>query len=107
TLLQKLLDEPTRRDMTESAAALESTKAELAKLPAEQLVYAAASTFAPQGSFTPPPGGKPRPIHVLLRGSVKSPGKLISPGAVGCVQALPARFSLEDIGDEGARRAAL
>ena len=106
-LLETLLDEPTRREIAETATALEQTKTDLALLPPEQLVYAAASTFAPQGSFTPPPGGMPRPINVLVRGSVKSPGKLVSPGAVGCVSALPARFSLENADDEASRRAGL
>ncbi|HUG92635.1 MAG TPA: DUF1553 domain-containing protein [Planctomycetaceae bacterium] len=86
---------------------LAAFKAELSALPPQQLVYAAAPEFTPQGAFTPPPRGKPRPIHVLQRGSVTSPGELAGPGTVSCVSGLPARFALSDPDDEATRRTAL
>lgn len=77
----------------------------LATLPAPELVYAAASDFAPEGSFTPPPG--PRPVHNLRRGEVKLPGELMAPGALSCFPALSAALDVPEPADEGARRAAL
>jgi hypothetical protein len=44
-----------------------------------QLVYAAASDFAPEGSFKPPEGM--RPVHFLPRGDVTKPGELMKAGA--------------------------
>ncbi len=79
--------------------------AELAALPPRSLVFAAASDFAPDASHVPP--GKPRPVHVLRRGDIHQPGAAATPGTIGCVAGLPARFELPDGGDESARRAAL
>ena len=72
---------------------------ELARLPKPELVYAAASYFPRNGTFRPPL--EPRPIFVLNRGDVNSPMEPASPGAIG------SKFQLADLGDEGARRAAL
>ncbi|MBI4602477.1 MAG: DUF1553 domain-containing protein [Planctomycetes bacterium] len=77
----------------------------LADLPPPRLVYAAASDFAPDGGHVPPKG--PRPVHVLRRGDIHSPGKPAGPGALACVTDLPARFELERPDDEASRRAAL
>ncbi len=88
-------------------ATIGEVTAQLAKLPPEQTVYAAAPNFKPQGSFTPAPGGKPRMIHLLNRGSVKAPGDPAVPGAVACVKQLTSPFDLANPEDEGARRAAL
>jgi hypothetical protein len=70
------------------------------------LVYAAATQFVPIGTFTAT-NGKPRPIHVLRRGSEKSPKKLVGPGTVSCVPGLESRFKLASNHAEGERRAAL
>jgi mono/diheme cytochrome c family protein len=69
------------------------------------LVYAAATHFASAGSFTPT-NGKPRPIHLLKRGSEKNPLREVGPGTVACVAGLPSRFPLAGK-PEGERRAAL
>ncbi len=69
------------------------------------LVYAAATQFAPAGTFTPT-NGKPRPIHLLKRGSEKNPVREVGPGTVACVAGLPSRFPLAGK-PEGERRAAL
>ncbi|MGE3316057.1 MAG: DUF1553 domain-containing protein [Planctomycetaceae bacterium] len=86
---------------------LDDIRKQLAALPPVQTVYAAAANFSPNGSFTPAPNGKPRPIHILNRGSVTSPGDLAMPGAVQCVKALPSNFELSNPDNEGSRRAAL
>ncbi|HZY90063.1 MAG TPA: DUF1549 and DUF1553 domain-containing protein, partial [Gemmataceae bacterium] len=78
---------------------------ELAALPLQRLVYAAAPDFQALGNFKPARGC--RPVHVLRRGDVKSPLDAAAPGALSCVSGLPARFPLAKANDEGARRAAL
>src|SRR6202023_217818 len=50
---------------------------------------------------------EPRPITVLQRGSVESPGKPVGAGALSCVASLESRFTVEDNQPEGVRRAAL
>ncbi len=80
-------------------------KVELAALPPQALVFAAASDFLPDNSHVPP--GKPRPVHLLKRGDIHQPGKAAVPGTVSCVDGLPARFSIAPDDDESARRAAL
>ena len=52
-------------------------------------------------------GGVPRPIHLLARGNVSSPGREVGPGALTALPMLPARFELPAGAPEGARRQAL
>lgn len=99
--------DPTAAALKQTQEKLAVLRDKLAALPPVQTVYAAAANFSPQGSFTPPPDGKPRPIHVLHRGSVTSPGELALPAAVACVTGLPSSFELSNPDDEGQRRAAL
>ena len=80
-------------------------KVEVAALPPQALVFAAASDFLPDNSHVPP--GKPRPVHMLKRGDIQQPGKTALPGTLSCVDGLPARFSIQPGDDESARRAAL
>ncbi|MFN7919490.1 MAG: DUF1549 and DUF1553 domain-containing protein [Bryobacteraceae bacterium] len=94
----------------ETYAAIDRLKAqakaiddELAALPKPQLVYAAANYFERAGNFRP--SLEPRPVHVLMRGNVGSPGAVAHPGALSCVSALKPRFG--DTAVEGERRAAL
>ncbi len=54
-------------------------EAERKTFPEGRLVYAAATHFPRGGRFTAT-GGKPRPIHLLNRGDIKSPGDAMSPG---------------------------
>jgi hypothetical protein len=79
--------------------------AELRALPPPKLVFAAASEFAPDAGHKPP--GGPRPVHMLRRGDIHSPGAAAVPGTMACVPGLPARFTLPQESDESARRAAL
>ncbi len=78
---------------------------DLNALPSPQLVYAAANDFTPQQNFKP--ARAPRPVFVLQRGDVGKPLDAAVPGALECVPGLPARFTLANPADEGARRAAL
>jgi hypothetical protein len=70
------------------------------------LVFAAATDFPPQNQFVPT-HGKPRPIHVLKRGSEKDPGPEVGPGACGYLPELESRFQIDGRAGEGARRVAL
>ena len=78
---------------------------EIATLPPLRFVYAAASDFIPDGSHKSP--GGPRPVHVLKRGDIHTPGAAARPGTLACVRALPGRFELANPCNEGSRRAAL
>ncbi len=51
---------------------IQSTQEKLDSLPIGQMVYAAATKFAPQGNFTPTQGAL-RPIQVLHRGNIDQP----------------------------------
>ncbi len=75
----------------------------LEKLPKPLIVYAGSDFFDRKSNFRP--SLVPRPIHLLVRGNLASPGPLMTSGTVSCVNGLPARFA--DGGDEGSRRAAL
>jgi mono/diheme cytochrome c family protein len=108
-LLTKALDEPTRAARTANAAALDATRKDLAKLPPAQVVFAGtihngSGTFRGTGAN----GGKPRPIFLLARGQVTTPGREMQPAALSALDAvLPARFDLAPDAPEGARRVAL
>ncbi len=78
---------------------------DLAALPKQSKVYAAASDFEPDGGHVPPHGC--RPVEVLHRGDVLQPHGAAVPGALSCVTAIDARFKLAHPDDEAARRAAL
>ena len=104
-MVQALVRPGTRDGIARLNAELQAVDKDLEQLGKPQLVYAAANFFDPQGTFTF--AIQPRPITVLQRGSVESPGKPVGPGALSCVPGLPARFALKDGEPEGARRAAL
>lgn len=107
-LLTRATDEPTRRARAATAAALAEAAKQIATLPAEHAVYAG-TVYTGSGAFAGrgAQGGKPRPIFMLTRGQVTSPGKEVGPGTLSAVTALPARFDLAPAAGEGARRAAL
>jgi hypothetical protein len=104
-MVQALLSQETRDATARFTAELQAVDKELEQLGKPQLVYAAANFFDGQGTFNF--AIEPRPITVLQRGSVESPGKPVGPGALSCVPSLPSRFVLKDGEGEGARRAAL
>ena len=79
--------------------------AEYDALPKPRMVYAGSSYFPRAGTFRP--ALLPRPVYVLARGNVRSPGNAAAPGALSCVTGLGRGFDLPDASDEGSRRAAL
>ena len=78
---------------------------QLAALPKPQLVYAPAAYFARMGNFRP--ALDPRPIALLARGDLKSPGKPVEPGALSMVEGVPFAPPVTVGDNEAARRAAL
>ncbi len=81
---------------------------ELATFPKPEVVFAATVHYG-VGDFrgTGWNGGKPRPIHVLARGQVTSPGREVTPGTLSMLTFQPARFSIPKDASESQRRAAL
>jgi len=104
-LVQSLLSTEVKDETRRLTAELEDLNHEIEALGKPQLVYAAANFFDPQGTFSF--AIEPRPITVLQRGSVESPGKLVGPGALSCVPGLSSTFAIGPAETEGARRAAL
>ncbi|QDU64285.1 Planctomycete cytochrome C [Planctomycetes bacterium Pan216] len=102
-----------------AASARKKATAEVAKLDREiaalrkeqsalfsgQFVYAAASDFARQGRFVPT-RGKMRPIHLLHRGDIRSPGEVMSPGMPPLWEEA-GEVEIDADADEGSRRLAL
>jgi len=109
---QDVLNKPAvmalQNDLTNLQASLHGIEKEMAKLPQPKYVYAGSVHYG-SGSFmgTGASGGEPRVIHVLYRGDVRKPGKVVGPGALSWVTALPARFDLPKDAPEGQRRVAL
>lgn len=104
-LLLSVTSEALRAEIARVEQAQAEAKAELAKLPPPRFVYAG-TVHSGSGNFvgTGAQGGRPRPIHVLARGDVQRPGRLVEPGALSCVD-VP--FALPPDASEGARRVAL
>jgi hypothetical protein len=109
--IQSILEQPVPQRTEDQRAALAAfvlkqvLASELATLPEPSFAYVGGSEFEPDGSLKP--ATAPRPVHVLYRGEITKPREEARPGALACLQALPASFTLADAGDEGARRAAL
>ena len=104
-LRRALLDAKTRTRLETLEEQLEAVDESIGGLPEPQTVYAAASYFKRLGKFTP--AWQPRPVRLLHRGDVESPGPLAVAGAISAVDWLNPRFSISDANNEGARRAAL
>jgi mono/diheme cytochrome c family protein len=104
-LVASLTDPQTQRRILDVTNQLNETNRQIAALPPQQMVYAAAHEFSPIGSCVPL--AKPRPIYLLARGSVTSPKELMSPGALSCIRGLDPVFKLKNPDNEGERRAAL
>jgi hypothetical protein len=78
---------------------------QLASLPEPQTLYCGTNNFNASGSHLPSP--TPRPVHVLARGEIRSPGALAEPGALRCIAELPGNFNITDVTNESSRRLAL
>ncbi len=81
---------------------------ELTTFPKPEVVFAGTVHYG-TGTFvgTGAKDGKPRPIHVLARGQVTTPGREVSPGALSMLSFQAARFAIPKNAPEGERRAAL
>ena len=96
---------PDQRRSLTTHVLTEYYRTALAQLPPPGMVYAAAADFEPDGGLKPSP--VPREVQVLRRGEITKPMEVAAPGALSCVTALPARFELANLREEGIRRAAL
>jgi Protein of unknown function (DUF1553)/Protein of unknown function (DUF1549)/Planctomycete cytochrome C len=72
---------------------------DLAALPPQEMVYAGTSQLKPTD--------KPRTIHVLKRGDINQPLEEAQPAALAFLKRHPGQLSIEDLQQEGQRRAAL
>jgi hypothetical protein len=89
-----LLDPPAKASLANLAARLAELEKQLAAASAGEQVYAVVSR-------------PPRPIHVLPRGNVETPGEAVAAGGLSCVPGLEPEFRIADPASEGQRRAAL
>ena len=104
-LVRALLEPASLEELENLEARRDEQDKLLAELPEPRLVYTAATYFLTHGKFTP--AWKPRPVHLLNRGSVEAPLKPMGPGAISAITAIDSRFAIDDPEDEGARRVAL
>lgn len=91
-----------RRDAIE--AKIRKHEEELSGLPAGKMVYAAATSFKPQGNFKPT-GGKPRTVRILHRGNITQPLDEVTAGVLPT--AAENDWRLASVDTESERRAAL
>ncbi len=107
-LLERALDAASRKELADTESSLTRVNAELTRLPAASVVYAG-TIHSGSGNFigTGAKDGQPRQIFLLARGDVKKPGAAVGPGALSCIEGLPARFTVATNAPEGERRAAL
>jgi len=105
-LLAKLQTPERKAKRQKLQTDLANAEAELKKIPAGQMVYAAATQFKPQGNFKPT-DGKPREIKVLHRGNILQPREAVRPGTLPIFAQENFEFNLPTNHPEAARRAAL
>ncbi|MFN7927696.1 MAG: PSD1 and planctomycete cytochrome C domain-containing protein [Blastocatellia bacterium] len=107
-LVDAAMKPETRAERDAYNVELAQLRQTLAAFPKSEVVYAGTVHYG-TGTFvgTGAQGGKPRPIYLLARGQVTSPGKEVGPGALAMLSFQPARFALAKDADEGTRRAAL
>ncbi len=78
---------------------------QLATLPEQQTVYCGTNQFEASGGLQP--ALKPRPIHILERGEISTPGPLVDAGALHCLPELSGDLHVANKADEAERRVAL
>jgi hypothetical protein len=107
-LLVRSVDAETRRAQESLHRELVDLGESLSKLPPPQFVYAGL-VHTGSGNFvgTGASGGKPRTIHVLGRGDLRSPGDEVGPGFVPLEFGQEGVFNLPPDHTEGDRRVAL
>lgn len=104
-LVRAALSASARTELERLRAELASVDREIKALPKPEWVYAAANYFEPQGTFRF--AIEPRPVNVLMRGSVDNPGVVAMPGALSMVEGLKPVFDSGLTSPEGERRADL
>ncbi len=104
-VLEWLVPQSLRDAVAANELAAKTAQKSLSRLPKSQMVYAAASEFAANGSFIPPK--TPRLVHLLKRGDVKRLGEEMKPAAVVAVSGVSAEFQITNSQIETERRAAL
>lgn len=103
--LLKRMQTPERiKERDDWRSRLASAEADLKKLPAGKMVYAAATDFSPQGNFKPT-SGKPRDIRVLARGEISQPRETADPILLPLFDAMTDEIGTDV--SESERRAAL
>jgi len=105
TMVKAALPAASLTEMDRLRQELKALDHEIAGLPKPQMVYAATNYFDQTGTFRF--AVEPRPVNVLMRGSVDSPGKPAEPGALSCVPGMKPRFGVKADAPEGMRRVAL
>ncbi|MBL8205264.1 MAG: PSD1 domain-containing protein [Blastocatellia bacterium] len=107
-LVDAAMKPETRAERDAYNVELAQLNKDLASYPTPEVVYAGTVHYG-TGTFvgTGAQGGKPRPIYLLARGQVTSPGREVNPGALAMLSFQPARFSIPKDAPEGQRRAAL
>ncbi len=105
-LVAKLETPDIRQRRDTASSELADQRTQLDALPEGKRVYAIASQFKASGKVMPTEG-KPRSIHLLHRGDIRTPGDEMLPGAPALWRGVEAEFSLPADHREGERRAAL
>jgi mono/diheme cytochrome c family protein len=107
-LVDAAMKPETRAERDTYNVELAQLSKDIANFPKPEVVYAGTVHYG-TGTFvgTGANGGKPRPIHLLARGQVTTPGREVGPGALAMLSFQPARFALPKDAPEGQRRAAL
>lgn len=108
-LVRTAMSEEKRIELDRLAVALAEIAKELEGMPKPEIVYAGTVWHGAGANFvgTGGDGGRPRPIHILARGQVTSPGRPAEPGALSLLDFQPARFGIAPDAPEGTRRVAL
>jgi hypothetical protein len=105
--IEKSLRPPkTDARLAEIAAELAPLEKERKAIPVGELVYAAATHFPRGGRFTATEG-TPRPIHLLHRGDLRSPGDPMTPGVPPLWSGVEPTFFNGEARSEGEARAEL
>jgi hypothetical protein len=108
-MLERATDATLRQRIAELEAQGEINEQRIAALPPPQLVFAAATEFADQGSFLATHGAA-RPVYLLRRGMESAPDLArgpVAPRAISALSHLNRHFSGLEGKSEAARRAAL
>lgn len=88
---KEMLPPETKRRLEEIGKEILALEKKRKAIPPGKQVYAAATQFARGGRFMAT-AGKPRPIHLLHRGDLRSPGERMTPGAPPLWESAPEVF---------------